>query len=169
MDAPISLTFQVSLPYLAADPDSRPLPRLPIRLALSESDRRLGRLWPLLDTGADYTMFDGAVAVELGWTEADIASRAEDVRPVSGVGRGAGPLTGYLHRLTCYVPLGARYAVLPLRVLLTPPYTLATPVLGRHDFFAQVDFGLAEAERRCYLRVRDPAAVHAAWTAESGR
>jgi hypothetical protein len=123
----------------------------------------LARLWPLLDTGAEWTVFDGAVALQLGWNKGEIAGHAEDVQPLSGLRRGAGPLMGFRHRLTCHVPLGARYATLSLRVFLTEPYVLATPVLGRRDFFQQVDFALVDAEQRVYLRFRDAAAVQQAW------
>ena len=158
-----TLDFDNRLPFRTTDDDRRLLPRLPLHVSLPGNETRLVRLWPLLDTGAEWTVFDGAVALQLGWNEPEIAGRAEDVRPLSRLGRTAGPLTGYLHRLTCYVPLGPRFATLPLRVLLTPPYALATPVLGRRDFFQQVDFALVEAERRVYLRFRDQAALREAW------
>lgn len=129
----------------------------------SEEDPRAVRLWPLLDTGADWTLFDGVVARHLGLSDADIVGRAEDAQPISGVWRGASPLVGYRHRLTCRIPLGSCFAVLSLRAYLTPPYTLGAPVLGRRDFFQQVDFALIEAEQRYYLRFRDPSAIQEAW------
>jgi hypothetical protein len=132
-------------------------------VSLAEHGRNLARLWPLLDTGAEWSLFDGTVALELGWSEAEIAALAEDVQPISGVGRSAGPLLAYRHRLTCYLPLGSRFALLTLRAFLTPPNTLAGPVLGRGDFFQQVDFALVEAEQRCSLRFRDPSVIHDAW------
>jgi hypothetical protein len=134
-----------------------------VYVSLPGNTSRLTRIWPLLDTGADWTVFDGAIALQLGWDESEIAGRAEDVQPLSGLGRDSGPVAGYLHRLTCYVPLGLRFALLSLRAFLTRPYTLGTPVLGRRDFFAQVDFALLEAEQRFYLHFRDETVVHQAW------
>jgi hypothetical protein len=137
---------------------------LPLHISATEGHSRLITVWPLLDTGAEATVFDGTVALQLGWDESDIASRAEDVQPLSGLGQASGPLISYLHRLTCYVPLGAWFATLSLRVLLTRPYALAAPVLGRRDFFAQVDFALVEAAQRYHLRFRDKAALQQAWS-----
>ena len=163
MDGAITLEFDFGLPYMAADQDRRVLPRLPLSVASPQHDTRAVTLWPLLDTGAQWTLFDGAIALELGWSEADIVGRAEDAQPISGVARGGSPLIGYLHRLTCYVPLGPRFGALSLRAFLTPPYTLGTPVLGRLDFFQQVDFALVDAEQRVVLRVRDRSAIHESW------
>ncbi len=108
-------------------------------------------------------MFDGNVALRLGWTEDDIRTRAENVLPIFGLGVGIPTLTGYLHRMTCLIPLGERFAEIILRVFLSEPNTLSTPVLGRRGFFEQVDFALVEAEQRFYLRFRDRAALHQAW------
>ena len=121
------------------------------------------RLRPVLDTGADHTAFDGTVALYLGWSETEIVEGAIDVQPIFGIATDGASLTGYLHELTCFVPFRAHYAQLRLRAFLTPPNTLWTPVLGRRDFFEQVDFALVEAERRFFLRFRDPTALHSAW------
>jgi hypothetical protein len=145
------------------DDDRQPRPTLPLHASLPANDPRLVTVCPLLDTGVARTVFEGAVAEQLGWNAADIAGRAEDAQPLIGFGRGALPLVGYLHRLTCHLPLGPRFAVLSLRVLLTPPYTLRTPVLGRRDLFQQVDVALVDADLRWSLRFRDPSALHEAW------
>ena len=47
-----------------------------------------------------------------------------------------------------------RFAELRLRVLITPPNSLAFPILGRHDVFQQVDVTLAELYKKLYLRFR---------------
>lgn len=134
-----------------------------IVVAADERAESIHRLRPVLDTGADHTAFDGTVGLYLGWTEPEIAGRALDARPIYGAAAGERPAMGYLHELTCFIPLGRQYAQLQLRVFLTPPNTLWTPVLGRRDFFEQVDFALVEAERRFYLRFRDPRTRRGAW------
>lgn len=68
-----------------------------------------------------------------------------------------------LHDLTCFIPLGTRFARVQLRVFLTPPNTLWTPVLGRADFFQQVDFALVQADWRFHPRFRDPSVVREGW------
>jgi hypothetical protein len=118
---------------------------------------------PVLDTGADYTVFDGTLAAQLGWHEQELVDGAEDVRPITGVSAGGRALVGYRHRLTCLIPLGRQYASLRLQAFLTAPNTLSTPVLGRRDFFHQVDFALVEAEQRFYLRFRDRSVLHRSW------
>gem|GEM_PF-4099935 len=99
----------------------------------------------------------------LGWAEQDIAGRATGVLPISGLQAHGQPLVGYLHDLTCLIPLGRQYASLQLRVLITPPNTLVTPVLGRRDFFRQVDFALLEADQRFYLRFRNRSVLYGTW------
>lgn len=49
-----------------------------------------------------------------------------------------------------------RHAQLKLRVLITLPDRLEFSVLGRSDFFEQVDVTFAESDRRLYFRFRDP-------------
>jgi hypothetical protein len=160
---PLQLTFDYSCPYGQADTDLRWLPRLSLHVAGPAAGVSPVRVDAQLDTGADYSLFDGTVGLYLGWTEQDLAEKAEATSPVYGLGVGRGSLVGYLHRLRCFVPLGTRYAALELRVVLTPPNTLATPVLGRRDFFQQVDFAMVEAEQRFYLRFRDRSVLHASW------
>ncbi|MBI3971458.1 MAG: hypothetical protein HY332_09235 [Chloroflexi bacterium] len=104
------------------------------------------------------------MALRLDWSEGDIRTRAENTLPIYGLSTGRPTLTGYLHRMTCLIALGDRYAEVVFRAFLTPPNTLATPVLGRAGFFQQVDFALVEAEQRFYLRFRDRSVLHQAWT-----
>ena len=59
--------------------------------------------------------------------------------------------------VVCYVGSAVRFAELRFRVLITPPGTIALPVLGRAGFFEQVDVTFAELEKMLYLRFRDPA------------
>jgi hypothetical protein len=121
------------------------------------------RLRPILDSGAEYTVFDGNVALRLGWDEAAIRTRAEQTMPIYGISAGGPAVTGYLQRVTCRIPVGAQFAQMDVRVFLTPPNTLSTPVLGRTGFFEYVDFALVQAERRFCLRFRDPSVLHSAW------
>jgi hypothetical protein len=129
-------------------------------VSLPTDDPRLVTAWPLLDTGAARTVFDGAVAEQVGWSGADITDRAEDAQPLTGFGRGVVPLVGYAHRLTCHLPRSPRFAVLSLRVSLTPPYTLRMPVPDGRIFFQQAEVALVEAEQRVSLRFRGPSVVH---------
>jgi hypothetical protein len=159
------LDFDCGLSYIGTDIDSRPLPRLPIYVARPgdvETIPPIG-IQPVLDTGAAHTAFDGAIVEYWGWDTEDISARAEDTFPISGLWVNGQPLVGHLHRLTCLIPLGRRFASLRLRVLITPPHTLSAPVLGRRDFFRQVDLGLVEAEQRFYLRFRNRSVLHDAW------
>lgn len=159
------LDFDYGLPFGGTDIDSRPLPRLPIYIARPgdvETVPPIG-IQPVLDTGADYTAFDGAIVQYWGWDTQEISARAEETFPISGLWVDGQPLVGHLHRLTCLIPLGRRFASLQLRVLITPPHTISTPVLGRQDFFRQVDFALAEAEQRFYLRFRDRLTLRDSW------
>lgn len=87
----------------------------------------------------------------------EVVDRALDARPIYGLGQAARPLVGYLHEVTCLVPLGARFAELRFRALITPPNALPFPVLGRAGFFEQVDVTFAELEKTFYLRFRNPA------------
>ena len=139
------------------------MPRLPIYVTTGAAGDRVVRVRPLIDSGAEYSLFDGTVALELGWSEQDIAGRAFDVRPVTGVGRVSATLLAYRHDLTVLISLGRRYAVVRLTAFLTPPNALTLPVLGRRDFLSQVDFGLVEAEQRFLLRFRAPSALHDSW------
>lgn len=112
-------------------------------------------LRPLVDSGAEYSLFDGTVALQLGWTEQDIVDRASDTRPVTGIGRETLPVVAYRHELTVLISLGRPFVAMRLSAFLTPPNALTLPVLGRRDFCRQVDFALVEAAQRFYLRFRD--------------
>lgn len=68
-------------------------------------------------------------------------------------------LTLELFEITGYLGGYARYAELKLRVLITMPDRLAFSVLGRSDFFEQVDVTFAEFEKKLYFRFRDPAVL----------
>jgi hypothetical protein len=159
---PLTLPFDHAFPYLSAGSDSRPLPRLPVYVTGPTGEERAVAVRPLVDSGAQYSLFDGNVALELGWTEQEIAGRARDARPVIGVSRGA-PVVAYQHELTLLISLGRTFAVLRLPAFLTLPNQLTLPVLGRQDFLRQVDFGLVDAEQRFYLRFRDRAVLQDAW------
>jgi hypothetical protein len=112
---------------------------------------------PLLDTDAELSVLDGGVAVHAGWSMAEVAQHALEVRPIYGLARPGPHVDGYMHEVTCYVPAGSRFAELRFRVLITPPNTLAFAVLGRAGFFEQVDVTFAELEKMLYLRFRNPA------------
>lgn len=62
-------------------------------------------------------------------------------------------------QITGYLGGYGRFAKLKLRVLITMPDRLAFSVLGRSDFFEQVDVTFAERDKRLYFRFRDPAVL----------
>jgi hypothetical protein len=140
------LSLYVSFSQLVSQPDA------PILSAL-----------PLLDTGAEYTVLDGNLAIQAGWSEEEIAGRALASFPLRGLRASGGALVGYQHAVALHIPVGRRVAAITLRVLLTAPNVLSTDVLGRGDFFRQVDLALVEAEQRFWLRFRDPTAIRDAW------
>lgn len=124
------MPYDVALPHASALDDAR----LRIGVQFFPEQAVPTSLAPLLDTGAELSVFDGNAAEYAGWTMEEIARRALDVRPISGLGRGGRPLDGYLHESTCYVVIGARFVELRLRALITPPNSLNFPVLGRAGF-----------------------------------
>ena len=159
----LHLAFDCSFPYSGTESDFRPMPRLPLSIASPADANAIVGVEPVLDTGADYTVFDGRIAQYLGWREQDIAGRAEDTYPIFGVRADGHALVGYRHRFTCLISLGRQFAALQIRAFVTTPNTLSTPVLGRRDFFRQVDFALVEAEQRFYLRFRDRSVLQESW------
>lgn len=162
-DLPLLLPFDVAFPYAGTDVDERPLPRLPLAVALDEAAGIIANIHPVLDSGADHSASGCTVALHLGWDEGEIERRGRAARPIHGVAARGPALVGYLHELTCFLPLGRCFARLRLHVFLTPPNTLWTPVLGRRDFFEQVDFALLEAERRFCPRFREPSVLGGSW------
>ena len=123
------------------------------------------RILPILDSGAERSVIDGTVALALGWDEAQIAA-SPVARPIAGIGSGTGHLVGYEHRVVCAMSFGPTYAEIELLVFFTPPNTVTTPVLGRRDFFEQVDFAMLQAERTCLLRFRDRSALRPRFVAD---
>jgi hypothetical protein len=111
----------------------------------------------LLDTGAEFSAFDGRIAQQAGWSMEEITRRALDVKAMHGFTRRGPSVEGYVHEVTCDIGFGARFAELRFRAVITPPNTLAFPVLGRAGFFEQVDVTFAEFEKMLYMRFRDPA------------
>lgn len=109
---------------------------------------------PVLDSGADMSAIDGTVALRAGLTMKDVMERAVRVEMIHGVGSGPA-IPGYLHRATAYLGGPVRYAELSLHVLITPAETLEFPIVGRSDFFEQVDVTFIEFEKRLYFRFRD--------------
>lgn len=61
------------------------------------------RLNPIVDTGADYTLFDGATALYLGWNERDIVDRAMGTQPLPRLAPDKHPPRRPLHAvwITC--------------------------------------------------------------------
>jgi hypothetical protein len=151
-----ALRYDASVPYAAAL-DRLLLPRLRIDVQFFAGQRALMPVLALLDTGAEFVLFDGRVVEQAGLSETEVRRRALDVKPIYGFARRGAAVEGYLHEITCYVGFGARFAELRFRAIITPPNTLAFPVLGRAGFFEQVDVTFVELEKMLYLRFRDPA------------
>ena len=154
-----SLAYDLALPYALDLLDVRALPRLHLGVQFFTQQERLFSLTPVLDTGADVSAFDGSFALAAGWSIESIVDQAIDSQLIRGIS--AGPaVRGYLHEVVCFVGESRRFAELRTRVLITPPNSLAFPILGRHDFFEQVDVTFAELDKRLYLRFRNPTAFH---------
>jgi hypothetical protein len=152
------LGYHLALEYARLPNEGRILPRVQLAVELFPGQQRLPAVYGVLDTGADMSVFDGNAALQAGWTTRDIVERAIDAMPIYGIGPGAA-IPGYLHEITAYLGGYARYAELKLRVLITMPDRLAFSVLGRSDFFEQVDVTFAERDRKLYFRFRDPAVL----------
>jgi hypothetical protein len=104
------------------------------------------------------SVFDGNAALQAGWTTGNIVERAMAVVPIYGFG--AGPaIPDYLHQVTAYLGAYARFAALKLRVLITMLSRLEFSVLGRSDFFEQVDVTFAQRDKKLFFRFRDPAVL----------
>lgn len=153
------LPYDFSFDY-ARDPlDARVLPRLRVAVRYFPNQERPLAVSPVLDTGAEMSVFDGVFALAAGWTYGDIVERAHATELIYGVSAGP-PVRGYVHHVECLLGSAARFADLRLRVLITPPDSIVYPILGRDDFFRQVDVTFAEFERRLYLRFRDQSVLH---------
>lgn len=105
------------------------------------------------------SVFDGALALEAGWTLGDIVEGAQATELIYGISSGR-PIRGYVHEVECLLGNAARFADLRLRVLITPPDSIVYPILGRSDFFEQIDVTFVEFEKRLYLRFRDRSVLH---------
>lgn len=144
----------LALPYVSSSDDRRVMPRLVVGMEFFAAQARMVTVYPILDSGAELSVIDGSHAVRAGLSAADIVERALDVVPIYGIGHGPS-ITGYLHEVTCYVGTTSQFGELRLRVLITPPDSMRDSVLGRDDFFRQVDVTFVEAETTIYLRFRD--------------
>lgn len=149
-----TLTYDVALDYARAPTDRRILPRVLLGAQFFGTQEHLVTVSAVLDTGADLSAFDGTVALRAGWTMGEIVGRALGTELIYGIGMGR-PVPGYLHEITAFIGGPTRFAELRLRVLVTPPETLEFSVLGRSDFFEQVDVTFVEFEKRLYLRFRN--------------
>jgi hypothetical protein len=154
-----TLGYHFDLAYARRPADQLFLPRVALSLELDPGQAQLITTGAILDTGAQASVFDGNLALDAGWSEKDIVGRARDVVPVSGFSSRS-TLPGYLHEVTAYFGSYTLYAELKLRVLITPPNRLEFSVLGRSDFFEQVNVTFAERDKRLYFRFRDPSILH---------
>ncbi|MGH2460982.1 MAG: hypothetical protein ACRDIY_19165 [Chloroflexota bacterium] len=153
-----SLGYHLELGYARLPNERRILPRVQVALELFPGQSQFPTIYAVLDTGAEVSVFDGNAELQAGWTPGDIIERAIRVTPMYGFGSGAAT-PGYLHVVTAYLGGYARFAELKLRVLITPPGRLEFSVLGRSDFFEQVDVTFAERDCRLFFRFRDPSAL----------
>ena len=150
-----ALGYHFSLGYARLPNDSRRLPRVQLAARLFPGQTHLATAFVVLDTGAEVSVLDGTIALQAGWTTVDVVERASAVVPIYGLGSGS-PILGYRHEITGYVGGHARFAQMKLHVLITLPNVLAFSVLGRSDFFEQVDVTFSERDARLYFRFRDP-------------
>jgi hypothetical protein len=154
-----SLPYHFALDYAREPLDRRILPRVFLTLEFYPSQERPVTITAVLDSGADVSVLDGNAALGAGWTTTDIVERASDILPINGLGPGP-VIPGYLHEVTAYLGAYGRFAELRLRALITMPNLLAFSVLGRSDFFEQVDVTFAEREKRLYFRFLDASVLH---------
>jgi hypothetical protein len=154
-----TLNYDFALDYARPPQDRRVLPRVFLSVELFPEQAAPATVKATLDTGAQVSAFDGNVALAAGWTIDDIVERALDSFPIYGLGSGPA-ITGYVHEITGYLGGYTRFAELKLRVLITRPDRLAFSVLGRFNFFEQVDVTFAERNRRLYFRFHDPSVLH---------
>lgn len=150
------LPYDLTVPY-AAELGTARLPWLDVGIDFLGGPSRVVTIRPLLDTGAAISIFDGRVAQAAGLSWSDVTRRALDVKPVHGLAYTARVVEGHELEVACYVGSAVRFAELRFRVLVTPPDSIALPVLGRAGFFEQVGVTFAEFEKLLYLRFRDPA------------
>ncbi len=150
--------YHLAVPYASEIDDPRVLPRIIVGLDFLPEQLRPTQIAPIVDSGAEISVIDGRVALIAGLSLDDIIGRAQEVWPIRGIGQGA-TIRGYLHEVTCYVGTDAHYSQLRLRVLITPPDTIRESILGRDNFFRQVDVTFVEAETMIYLRFRDPSVI----------
>lgn len=155
-DLTSSLRYDVALPYVPAA-NGRPQPLLRVAVEFFAEQTEIVKETPILDSGAEISVFDRRVAQQARWGPDEVVRRALDRMPLHGLARRGRAVEGYLHDITCYVGLGARFVELRLRALITAPNTIAFPVLGRAGFFEQVDVTFSEFEKMLYLRFRNPA------------
>lgn len=150
------LAYDLALPYEPPD-GGRWVPRIAAGVEFPGEPSGLARVRPLLDTGAGMSILDGREVEAAGLPWREVVDRALDVKPIHGLSRGGRPVEGYETDVVCYLGTAARFAELRFRALVTPPDTIAFPVLGRAGFFDQVDVTFAHADRMLYLRFRNPA------------
>lgn len=149
------LPYHFALDYAPNSVAHRDLPRVSLSVTLIPDREKSVTLSAIADTGAQVSVFDGSVAIGAGWTTTDIIERASGSLPVYGLGSDT-PIPAYLHQVTVLFGTFSRFAELKIRVLVTMPNRLAFSVLGRTDFFEQVDVTFAESDKRLYFRFRDP-------------
>ena len=153
------LVYDFAFDY-ARDPlDFRVLPRLRIAVRFFPDQERPLSVGAVLDTGAEMSVLDGSLALEAGWTYGDIVERALATELIYGFSSGP-PIRGYAHEIECLLGNSRQFADLHLRVLIIPPDSVVYPVLGRSNFFQQVDVTFVDFERKLYLRFRDPTRLH---------
>lgn len=154
-----SLEYHYTLEYARQSSDRRILPGVQLAVEVFPGQQKPVTVYAILNTGAQVSVFDGNVALRAGLTTDEIVERAIGAVPVHGFGPGV-PILGYVHEIVGLLGSYSRFAKLTLRVLITMPGQLEYSVLGRSDFFEQVDVTFAERDRRLYFRFRDPAALH---------
>lgn len=153
-----SLEYDLELDYGPDPLGRRVLPRLQLAAEFFPAQPRLRSIAAIVDSGADASAFDGTLALQSGWSWSDITDRALLTTSIRGIGAGR-PIPAYLHEVACTIGGPSLFAELPLRIFITQPDSLAYSILGRSDFFEQVDVTFAQSERKLYLRLRNRAAL----------
>jgi hypothetical protein len=158
---PGSLDYDLALDYGPDPQGRRALPRLQLAVEFFPAQPQLRSVSAVVDSGADASAFDGTLAIQAGWTWSHITDRALLATSIRGISAGR-PIPAYLHQVTCTIGGYSLFAEIPLRVFITPPNSLAYSILGRSDFFEQVDVTFVELEKKLFLRFRNRAVLRGA-------
>jgi len=142
----ISINYELELSYQFVPMGRYPTWKPVVAVRISAGQRYQDTA-ALVDSGADYSIFDAefADALGLGLTEG---------RPISLIGLDGKDHIGYLHRVAIRI-LGDAAETLPVvkaEVIFRQNHPSEVGnILGRHDFFRALKVGFHEPKQKVYL------------------